>query len=232
MRKPCRQLSTCGSPRDEERVNGDLQRQGKLEETWLGDNFEFQLIVANTPQTIQQYNKAVAETITSLQTRRIDGEVITTAHQTRLLQESIENFDCDTMAVVVFSWAHTSKETKMFRPTKPQHTRTYRTGYHLELTSTVLGLRPRNKDFHTVLNVVVTDWTWLYKQHFMNEVERARYRQHSDAEWKRLRIEREEKQGYSRRKHGVQDMSRFEDYYYSEQRSARSRGRGTGWQER
>eukprot|EP00971_Amphidinium_carterae_P160878 3189782-Amphidinium_carterae.2 len=203
-------------------INEDLQRQGKLEETWLEDNFEFQLIVANTPQTIQQYNDAVSQTITSLQTRRIDGEVITTTYQTRLLQESMENFDCDTMAVVVFSWAHTSKETKMFRPMKQQHTRAYRMGqefcihvqgYHLELTSTVLGLRPRDKDFDTLLNIVVTDWDVLYKQNFMNAAERVRYLQHTNAEWKRLRIEKEEKQGYSRRKHGVQDLSRFEEHY-------------------
>eukprot|EP00971_Amphidinium_carterae_P164895 3269107-Amphidinium_carterae.2 len=103
-----------------------------------------------------------------MQARRNEGEVITTAYQTRLLQKSIENFDCDTMAVVIFSWAHTSQETKMFRPKKPQHTRAYRMGqelcvhvqgYHLELTSTVLGLRrrPYDKDFHTLLNVSEQD---------------------------------------------------------------------------
>eukprot|EP00971_Amphidinium_carterae_P151440 3002550-Amphidinium_carterae.1 len=46
----------------------------------------------------------------------------------------------------------------------------------------------------------------------------------------KLRIEREEKQGYARRKHGVQDLIRFEEQYYVE-RSAKNRGRGTGWQE-
>eukprot|EP00971_Amphidinium_carterae_P134875 2672752-Amphidinium_carterae.2 len=60
--------------------------------------------------------------------RRMAGEVIVPAHQTRLLQDSIEDFGCDTMAVVVFSWAHTSVEGKTFRPRKQQHLKGWKVG--------------------------------------------------------------------------------------------------------
>eukprot|EP00971_Amphidinium_carterae_P311383 6188952-Amphidinium_carterae.1 len=90
-----------------------------------------------------------------------------------------------------------------------------------------------DKDFHTLLNIVVTDWSSLYTQYFMNDIARACNQQHKkNSEWKRSRLEKEERQGYARRKHGVTNHSRFENHFYAEQRSARSRGRGTGWQER
>eukprot|EP00971_Amphidinium_carterae_P258411 5128873-Amphidinium_carterae.1 len=57
--------------------------------------------------------------------RRMAGEVIVPAHQTRLdpsgFDRRFKEFGCDTMAVVVFSWAHTLVEGKAFRPRKPQH---------------------------------------------------------------------------------------------------------------
>eukprot|EP00971_Amphidinium_carterae_P175000 3469148-Amphidinium_carterae.1 len=66
----------------------------------------------------------------------------------------------------------------------------------------------------------------------MSDLARLQNEQHTNSEWKQLRLEKEARQGYSRRKHAVTDTSRFEGSYYAEQRSAKSRGRGTGWQER
>eukprot|EP00971_Amphidinium_carterae_P167712 3323056-Amphidinium_carterae.1 len=62
--------------------------------------------------------------------RRDNGEVFTAQHQTRILQDAIAdlNSDCDTMACVVFSWAHTSVEGKKFMPTKPQHLKGWKLG--------------------------------------------------------------------------------------------------------
>eukprot|EP00971_Amphidinium_carterae_P345945 6487153-Amphidinium_carterae.2 len=93
------------------------------------------------------------------------------------------------MAVVMFSWAHTSKEAHQFTPKSyrmGQKYNIYVQGYHLELTASVLGLRPKDKDFHTLLNIVDTDWASLYKQHFMSDIARACNQQHTNSKWKRL----------------------------------------------
>eukprot|EP00971_Amphidinium_carterae_P305656 6074317-Amphidinium_carterae.1 len=80
-------------------------------------------------------------------------------------------------------------------PTKAQHLKGWRLGqecflhvqgYHLELTATVLGLRPRDKDFHTLLNIVINDWASVYKQNFMSEMQKAQNAQRSNSEWKAL----------------------------------------------
>eukprot|EP00971_Amphidinium_carterae_P131089 2596923-Amphidinium_carterae.1 len=66
----------------------------------------------------------------------------------------------------------------------------------------------------------------------MTDMEKAQNEQRTNAEWKQLRIEKEQRLGYNRRKHGQRDMTRFEDQYMAaQQRPAKSRGRGTGWQE-
>eukprot|EP00971_Amphidinium_carterae_P338485 6475846-Amphidinium_carterae.1 len=118
------------------------------------------------------------------------GEVIVPGHQTRLLQDSIEDFGCDTMAVVVFSWAHTSVEGKGFVPRKPQHLKGWKQGqeyflhvqgYHLELTASILGLRTRDKDFHTLLNIVISDWASHYKREFMTDMEKAQNEKHTNS---------------------------------------------------
>eukprot|EP00971_Amphidinium_carterae_P274666 5450399-Amphidinium_carterae.1 len=60
--------------------------------------------------------------------RRDNGEIIVPAHQTRILQDAVDELGCDTMAVVVFSWAHTSVEAKAFIPTKTQHLKGWKIG--------------------------------------------------------------------------------------------------------
>eukprot|EP00971_Amphidinium_carterae_P081988 1622154-Amphidinium_carterae.1 len=62
--------------------------------------------------------------------RRDNGEIITATHQTRILQDAIADLNsaCDTMACVVFSWAHTSVEGQAFMPTKPQHFKGWKLG--------------------------------------------------------------------------------------------------------
>eukprot|EP00971_Amphidinium_carterae_P009280 183155-Amphidinium_carterae.1 len=142
-------------------VDEEIQRHGRISESWTGDEFQYQLICANTKDVMEKYDQALHAAMRDMTQRRANGEVIVSGHQIRLLQDSIEDFGCDTMTVVLFSWAHTSKEEKQFQPKKPQHLKVWRSGrecsvnvqgYHLELTSTVLGLRPRDKDFHTLLN--------------------------------------------------------------------------------
>eukprot|EP00971_Amphidinium_carterae_P134874 2672752-Amphidinium_carterae.1 len=92
----------------------------------------------------------------------------------------------------------------------------------------MLGLRPRDKDFHTLLNIVINDWAGHYKKEFMTDMAKAQNEKHTNAEWKQLRLEKEQRMGYSRCKHGQRGLSRFEDQYLAEQqRSAKSRGRGT-----
>eukprot|EP00971_Amphidinium_carterae_P043590 858029-Amphidinium_carterae.1 len=66
----------------------------------------------------------------------------------------------------------------------------------------------------------------------MSEMQKAQNAQRSNSEWKALRLEKEQKQGYNRRKHGQRDITRFEDQYYASQRPAKSAGRGTDWQDR
>eukprot|EP00971_Amphidinium_carterae_P163005 3231857-Amphidinium_carterae.1 len=64
-------------------------------------------------------------------------------------------------------------------------------------------------------------------------MERAQMEQRSNYEWKQLRIEKEQRLGYNRRKHGQKDISRFEKQYLADQqRPAKSHGRGTEWQDR
>eukprot|EP00971_Amphidinium_carterae_P298204 5925519-Amphidinium_carterae.1 len=151
-------------------INNELQTQcGGADQSWMENVFQYQLICANTKDTILAYDNAIQTARNSMSERRDNGEIITVQHQTRILQDAIAdlNSDCDTMTCVVFSWAHTSVEGKSFIPTKAQHLKGWRLGqeyflhvqgYHLELTATVLGLRPRDKDFHTLLNIVINDW--------------------------------------------------------------------------
>eukprot|EP00971_Amphidinium_carterae_P221076 4389307-Amphidinium_carterae.1 len=62
----------------------------------------------------------------------------------------------------------------------------------------------------------------------MSDMAKLQNEKHTNAEWRQLQLEREPQQGYSRRKHTQTDLTRFEDSYYAEQRSAKCRGRGTG----
>eukprot|EP00971_Amphidinium_carterae_P056407 1114152-Amphidinium_carterae.1 len=224
-------------------VNDELQTQcGGPERSWMGGVFQYQLICANTKDLIEKYGEAVKETMADMKAQRDAGDTSVPAHQTRLLQDAVEDFGCDAMAVVVFSWAHTSVEGKAFQPTKPQHLKGWKPGqeyfihvqgYHLELTATILGLRPRDKDFHTLLNIVINDWSSHYKRHFMTDMEKMQNEKHTNAEWKQMRLEKEQRLGYNRRKHAQRDTTRFEEHLlYEQQRPAKSRGRGTGWQER
>eukprot|EP00971_Amphidinium_carterae_P144636 2866145-Amphidinium_carterae.2 len=161
-------------------VNDELQTQcGGTDKSWMGHVFQYQLICANAKDIIEKYDAAIRETMTDMRSRRDDGEVIVPAHQTRLLQDSVEDLGCDTMAVVVVSWAHTSVDGKSFIPTKAQNLKGWKQGqefflhvqgYHLELTASILGLRPRDKDFHTLLNVVINDWASHYKRAFMTDM--------------------------------------------------------------
>eukprot|EP00971_Amphidinium_carterae_P020478 403210-Amphidinium_carterae.1 len=158
-------------------IDEELQRQcGRIDECWMGDVFQYQMICANTKDVMEKYDQAVRAAFADMTKRRAN--------------------------VVVFSWAHTSVEGKRFQPKKQQHLKGWKAGqeysinvqgYHLELTSTVLGLRPRDKDFHTLLNVVVNDWANSYKQHFMSDMAKLQNERHTNAEWKQLRIEREQK---------------------------------------
>eukprot|EP00971_Amphidinium_carterae_P321052 6381872-Amphidinium_carterae.1 len=144
-------------------INDELQTQcGGSDQSWMGHVFQYQLICANSKDTIDKYDNAVTTARNDMRSRRDNGEIILPAHQTRILQDAVQDLNCDTMAVVVFSWAHTSVEAKSFTPTKAQHLKGWRLGqeyflhvqgYHLELTASILGLRPRDKDFHTLLNV-------------------------------------------------------------------------------
>eukprot|EP00971_Amphidinium_carterae_P032429 638675-Amphidinium_carterae.1 len=77
---------------------------------------------------IDKYDNAVQTARNDMRSRRDQGEVINSAHQTRILQDSIDDLGCDTMAVVVFSWAHTSVEGKSFTPTKAQHLKGWKLG--------------------------------------------------------------------------------------------------------
>eukprot|EP00971_Amphidinium_carterae_P063905 1264929-Amphidinium_carterae.1 len=61
--------------------------------------FAYQVIVANTKDTIDAYDNAIHTARLSMMQRRNDGEVITAQHQTRILQDAVTdlNVDCDTM---------------------------------------------------------------------------------------------------------------------------------------
>eukprot|EP00971_Amphidinium_carterae_P280336 5565370-Amphidinium_carterae.1 len=85
-------------------------------------------VVVPTLAGWDMYSSIVQTARNSMKQRRDNGEVITTAHQTRILQDAIADLtsDCDAMACVVFSWAHTSPEGKSFIPTKPQHLKGWR----------------------------------------------------------------------------------------------------------
>lgn len=225
-----------------ETINKELTKDGsEYEDTWLGGPFEYQLIVANTPYSMTQYNTAIEKQLEQMKRMKEAGEIITAETRTRLLQESIEDFGCDTMAVILFSWAHSNERVHAFTPSKPQHRKAHRPGmeynihvlgYHLELTSTVLGLRPKDRDFHTILNIIATDWSGLYKKQFQTESERAFQAQLTNSEWRQLRLQQEEKQGFRRRKHGVPDYSYMEEQYNAQERPAKSAGRGTDYQSR
>eukprot|EP00971_Amphidinium_carterae_P114377 2266227-Amphidinium_carterae.1 len=61
--------------------------------------FQYQLICANTVDTITAYENATLTARNSMTQRRDNGEIITAQHQTRILQDAISdlNVDCDTM---------------------------------------------------------------------------------------------------------------------------------------
>eukprot|EP00971_Amphidinium_carterae_P202569 4019496-Amphidinium_carterae.1 len=110
-------------------VNNELQTQcGGSDKSWMGHVFQYQLICANSKDMINKYDNAIQTARNEMRSRRDQGEVITSAHQTRILQDSIEDLGCDAMAVVVFSWAHTSVEAKSFTPTKAQHLKGWKLG--------------------------------------------------------------------------------------------------------
>eukprot|EP00971_Amphidinium_carterae_P339202 6476853-Amphidinium_carterae.1 len=96
-------------------INNELQTQrGGADQSWMENIFQYQLICANAKETILAYDNAVQTARNSMSERGHNGEVITTQHQTRILQDAIAdlNSDYDRMTCVVFSWAHTSVEGK------------------------------------------------------------------------------------------------------------------------
>eukprot|EP00971_Amphidinium_carterae_P303278 6026269-Amphidinium_carterae.1 len=112
-------------------INNELQTQcGGVDQSWMKDVFCYQLICANTVETISSYENAITTARNSMTQRRDNGEIITAQHQTRILQDAISelNVDSDTMTCVVFSWSHTSTEGKSFRPTKTQHLKGWKRG--------------------------------------------------------------------------------------------------------
>eukprot|EP00971_Amphidinium_carterae_P262498 5206986-Amphidinium_carterae.1 len=80
-------------------VDEEIQRHGRINESWMGDEFQYQLICANTKDVMEKYDQTIRATMRDMTQRRANGEVIVSGHQTRLLQDSIEDFGCDTMAV-------------------------------------------------------------------------------------------------------------------------------------
>eukprot|EP00971_Amphidinium_carterae_P285417 5666491-Amphidinium_carterae.1 len=80
-------------------VNNELQTQcGGSDTSWMGQVFQYQIICANSKDTIDKYDNAVRTARNEMKDRRDKGEVIVPAHQTRILQDAIDELGCDTMA--------------------------------------------------------------------------------------------------------------------------------------
>eukprot|EP00971_Amphidinium_carterae_P065872 1305452-Amphidinium_carterae.1 len=58
---------------------------------------------------------------------------------------------------------------------------------------------------------MINDWAGHYKKEFMTDMAKAQNEKHTNAEWKQLRLEKEQRLGYSRRKHGQRHSETFRD---------------------
>eukprot|EP00971_Amphidinium_carterae_P057419 1135272-Amphidinium_carterae.1 len=64
-------------------INDELQTQcGGTDLSWMGHVFQYQLICANTKDSILAYDNAVQTARNSMRDRRDNGEIITATHQT------------------------------------------------------------------------------------------------------------------------------------------------------
>eukprot|EP00971_Amphidinium_carterae_P210249 4171438-Amphidinium_carterae.1 len=64
-------------------VDDELQKQcGGVDQCWMGNVFQYQLICANPKDIIEKYDAAISDTMSDMTKRRMAGEVIVPGHQT------------------------------------------------------------------------------------------------------------------------------------------------------